>query len=139
MKKFYLLCGVVTVISCIVFWNQFFVTRPVIADPQSAEIIDIIHVYDTQHGGYVNITEYDETAILDYLSTCSEIRTLHRSKMGYSYNDFTVILRVVDQHDFKHVLLGTGDNYSYTGYSKFDYEIEDAATVLENLKELLEL
>lgn len=135
----YLLCGVMGIIICVLFWKQFFITRPVIANPESAEITQITYVYDTQCGGHINLTEYNETKILDCLSNSFETRTWHRSRSTVAYKDFTLMLIVFDDYGLKQILLGAGDNYSNTGYGSFQYEIEDAAIVLKKLKNLLEL
>ena len=132
-------CGVTMVICFVIFHNLFFISRPVIADSQSAKVLRVTYVYDKQYGGNYDLTEYDETKILDYLSTCTETRTMHRANSSISYKDFTLILEVFDDYNFKQILLGSKDNYSNTGYGSFKYEIENASAVLENVQVMLGL
>lgn len=134
----YLFCGVTMVICFVIFHNLFFISRPVIADSQSAKVLRVTYVYDKQYGGNYDLTEYDETKILDYLSTCTETRTMHRANSVLAIR-FYINTGSICDYNFKQILLGSKDNYSNTGYGSFKYEIENASAVLENVQVMLGL
>lgn len=81
----------------------------------------------------VDIKDYDEKKILNYLSTCKERRTIEPAG-SYMLGDvtFSIVLNTKD------ILLGN-INYSYRGKGTLKYEILNAKEVRETLMKILNL
>lgn len=116
-----------------------FLTRPVpvVSDIAQCEITDVYYRVGTQ---FIPLTDYDEAALLSYLSTCLERRTFTRFEYCRIADVDLSILIATAPGQTKHLLLGR-DSFTYETRSnpRFRSDVLHADEVKAALFELLKL
>lgn len=109
----------------------------IIKDPDNANIIEIIYVLNAD-GESINIVDYNESVIVEYLSTCYEKRiasTMHNYQLG----DYILIVTLDDGEKIKQLLLGKGEGYSIVGYPSLLNKIVNEKEVLAEMLDILQI
>ena len=109
----------------------------IIKDPDNANIIEIIYVLNAD-GESINIVDYNESVIVEYLSTCYEKRiasTMHNYQLG----DYIIIVTLDDGEKIKQLLLGKGEGYSIVGYPSLLNKIVNEKEVLAEMLDILQI
>lgn len=109
----------------------------IIKDPDNANIIEIIYVLNAD-GESINIVDYNESVIVEYLSTCYEKRiasTMHNYQLG----DYILIVTLDDGEKIKQLLLGKGKGYSIVGYPSLLNKIVNEKEVLAEMLDILQI
>lgn len=85
----------------------------------------------------IRVEDYDKEALLSYLNTCTEKRTISRAG-GYSIDDVAVEIVIVTAGKTKQILLGN-INYSSAGAGARVYQIQNSQEALASIKRILNL
>ena len=130
-KKTLIILLVLTLcILCVIASFYFFRARPIIADVNENKIdMVIINIGDAD---LVQLKEYNEKEILDYLSTCKERRWIFAEEPHYM--DDIEIQIMMHGNDAHMIILG---NVNYTDAYGKKFKILNAEEVKATLKEMI--
>ena len=98
---------------CVIVANSIF-TQPVIVDAKETKLLEVLYILNNE-GKYLELTEIDENRLLTYLQDQDEKLRYHLVNRGYALGDFKVIIKVLDSHGTKTILLGEEKSYSFYG------------------------
>ena len=118
-----------------------FSPRPIVANPESAEIFWI--QYNPNVGTPnsapidIDVENYPEQEILSYFSNCQERRTVTRLR-GVALSKVALAFSIVTENGIKNIYLGDV-NFSHSGNKMFVNEILDPQETLDELLILMNL
>ncbi len=138
MKRKYIFIVFIVILSVALFmvYQIFFIPTQIIEDVNTSHIVRIQYNVDNT-GKFIDVDNYDETKILNYLNTCNERRTLHKAGK-YFLSDVTIEIIIRTDIGPKDILLGN-INYSSYGTGTTKYEILNSNEVTTALLEILNL
>ena len=136
--KIYLSLGLIIFFAFLFIVHILFSPRPIISNTGHYQIRSVI--YNPGFNGEtanqeLQITSYDEKALLNCLSHYSEKLTLANSN-GYSTNDIEFEILISSENGSKFIFLGN-ENYSCKAYGDAKNQILDSNLLISELENLL--
>lgn len=136
-KTFFLIFGIVILSGAFLMVYQLFFTPTLIIKDVNASHIERIQYNQDKTGKLIDVENYDEERILNYLNSCNERRTLRKAG-SYFLSDVTIEIIVRTNIGLKDILLGN-INYSSYGAGTTRYEITNSEEVKDTLLRILDL
>ena len=138
-KKILIIASIIVVIATvgIIVGSFYFKPTPIVRDVANSKIIRVqITDINDKNGALIDVKDYNEAAILNYLSTCTERRTLERAGI-FQHSQVTIEIWLDTKEVFEEILLGE-INYRFAGTYSQKYEILNAKEVKETLLKILD-
>jgi hypothetical protein len=136
-KRNWLIGGLAAVVLCAAGLVYFAIPVPVVRNAAQAEILFIRYNCNGADDLVLIDEGFDQEAILAYLSTCKERRTIH-TMLNYMMGDVELHIWLKDGEKVKNVMLGNL-NYSYRDTGSLKHEILNPEQVKADLREILKL
>lgn len=136
-KRNWLIGGLIAVVLCAGGLVYLFRPIPVVHNAEEAMIYFIRYNCNGEDDLVLIDEGFDQEAILAYLSTCRERRTIH-TMLNYMLGDVEFDIWLSENGKSKHVMLGNL-NYSYRDTGSLKHEILNAEQVKAELREILGL
>lgn len=136
-KRNWLIGGLAAVMLCAAGLVYFAIPVPVVRNSAEAEILFIRYNCNGADDLVLIDEGFDQEAILAYLSTCKERRTIH-TMLNYMLGDVEFDIWLSENGKSKHVMLGNL-NYSYRDTGSLKHAILNAEQVKAELREILGL
>ena len=133
-KKFIFIIVVLIVLVCLCFLFSLFQATPIIANDENTRIDRIQY---NVNGILVDLEDYNEKAVIEYLSTCLMRRTIHDAS-SYLMSEVDLCIWTYSNGKAGQILLGKA-NYCSNGYGSPQFKILDADNVKAKLFEILGL
>ncbi len=136
-RSLYLSICIITAISLLFGIKIFNKPEPIINNIDNCQIVRILYNDEFEHGNYneIEITEFDEEAILKCISGYNERKTLNRYKGGL-LSDFEIQIYIHTESGLKMIGFGKED-FSYSGSNNFKHKIINSSALKDELKLLI--